>query len=117
MVEFVWLAAGGFLGAVARYAVTRFISGRWPGPFPFGTLSVNLLGSFLLGWLAGSGLGLNETMALLLGTGFLGAFTTISTFKLESWTLFRQGLGETGVLYTGMTYILGMAAAWFGFCL
>lgn len=115
---YVWVGAAGVVGTLLRYvlglSVQRFVPST---VFPFGTLAVNLLGSFLLGWLAGSGLGLNETMALLLGTGFLGAFTTISTFKLESWTLFRQGLGKTGVLYTGMTYILGMAAAWFGFCL
>jgi len=117
MVEIGGLAAGGFLGAVVRYAVARFVSGRWPGQFPFGTLLVNLLGSFLLGWLVGSGLGANETTALLLGTGFLGAFTTFSTFKLESWTLFRQGLGKKGLLYTGVTYVLGIAAAWLGFCL
>jgi CrcB protein len=115
MVEIGWLAAGGFLGAVARYAVSSFVSVRCPTKLPLGTMLVNLVGSFLLGWLTGGGL--NEQMGLFLGTGFMGAFTTFSTFKLESLTLFRQGLGKIGHWYMGLTYALGIAAAWFGFWL
>lgn len=113
MAEIGWMAVGGFLGAIARYAISAFVSARWPTRLPLGTLLVNLLGSFLLGWIASSGM--NETMALFLGTGFMGAFTTFSTFKLESVNLVRQGDGKTSILYMGLTYILGIGAAWLGF--
>lgn len=113
MSEIGWLAAGGLLGAVARYATSAFFSARWPTRIPLGTLLVNVAGSFLLGWIAGSAL--DGQMAIFLGAGFMGAFTTFSTFKLESVNLFRQGHGKTGILYMGLTYLLGIGAAWLGF--
>lgn len=113
MAEIGWIAAGGFLGAMARYAMVAFVSARWPTRLPLGTLLVNLIGSFLLGWIASSGL--NEQIAFFLGTGFMGAFTTFSTFKLESVNLFRRGEGKTTLLYMGMTYLLGIGAAWLGY--
>lgn len=70
MAEIGWIAAGGFLGAMARYAMVAFVSARWPTRLPLGTLLVNLIGSFLLGWIASSGL--NEQIAFFLGTGFMG---------------------------------------------
>jgi CrcB protein len=115
MIEMAWMAAGGFLGAAARYGIQSLLASRWPAKLPFGTLLVNLLGSFLLGWIAGSGM--RESMALFLGTGFMGAFTTFSTFKRESMHLFRRGEGKTGLLYLGLTYFLGIGAAWIGICL
>jgi len=74
---------------------------------------MNLIGSFLLGWITGGGL--SEQMAFFLGTGFMGAFTTFSTFKLESVNLFRRGHGKTGILYMGLTYFLGIGAVWLGY--
>jgi len=112
MAEIGWIAAGGFLGAMARYAMVAFVSAHWPTRLPLGTLLVNLIGSFLLGWIASSGL--NEQITFFLGTGFMGAFTTFSTFKLESVNLFRWGEGKTSLLYMGMTYLLGIGAAWLG---
>lgn len=115
MMEFVALAAGGFAGAVARYAVQSAVSGRWPAALPLGTLLVNVLGSFLLGWMAGSVV--DEYLALLLGAGFMGAFTTFSTFKWESLNLFKGGKWKTGLLYLGLSYVLGIGAAWLGISL
>jgi len=113
MAEIGWLALGGFLGAIARYATSTYVSARWPARMPLGTLLVNLIGSFLLGWIGGRGM--DETMTLFLGTGFMGAFTTFSTFKLECVDLFRQGRGKTGFLYMGLTYLMGIGAVWLGF--
>lgn len=113
MAEIGWMAAGGFLGAMARYAMVSFVFARWPTKLPLGTLLVNLIGSFLLGWIVSRGM--NEQMAFFLGTGFMGAFTTFSTFKLESVNLFRHGDGKTSILYMSLTYLLGIGAAWLGF--
>ncbi|WP_124726452.1 fluoride efflux transporter FluC [Staphylospora marina] len=113
MVEMAWMAAGGFLGAIARHVIQSHVSSRRTSKWPLGTLIVNVSGSFLLGWIAASPI--FEPMALFLGTGFMGAFTTFSTLKLESVTLFRRGEGRTGLLYLGLTYLAGMGAAWLGF--
>ena len=85
------IAAGGGIGAVSRYIVTVFAAGRLGTAFPWGTMSVNLLGSFLMGALM---MGLlqtrwemSETCRMLLTVGFLGGFTTFSSFSLETLTL------------------------------
>lgn len=90
---------GGGLGAVCRYLVTTQIGARFGTMFPWGTLSVNLLGSLLMGWILGlilllterTGSGLGEAARLLLTVGFLGGFTTFSSFSMETLTLLRGG--------------------------
>lgn len=92
-----FVGIGGFLGANARYLLTAWTDSllmpRW-GSFPFGTLAVNLLGSFGLAvfglWL-GARAGLPPQLRLLVGTGFFGAFTTFSTFANDSMTLLEKG--------------------------
>ncbi|PZQ23573.1 MAG: fluoride efflux transporter CrcB [Sphingopyxis macrogoltabida] len=84
---------GGALGAGARHLVGGAMLARLGPGFPWWTLSVNLLGSLLMGlligWLARSGGG--EQMRLFLGVGVLGGFTTFSAFSLEFWALFDRG--------------------------
>jgi len=88
------VALGGALGAVSRYAVSGWVHHYYPSVFPWGTLTVNSVGSFALGLLAVT---LNkyfselELLRLLLMTGFLGAFTTFSTFSYQSVLLVQQG--------------------------
>jgi CrcB protein len=84
---------GGFLGAVSRYWVSG-LAQRLSDRFPFGTLSVNLLGSFILGVLATLFLEkiiVSQEMRLFVLVGLLGAFTTYSTFSLETLNLMRSG--------------------------
>ncbi|ONM48156.1 fluoride efflux transporter CrcB [Nocardia donostiensis] len=84
-----WVAAGGMLGAAARYLPDRTVSARWETKLPLGTLSVSIIGSALLGALIGT-----ETNGLLLadaGTGFCGALTTFSTFGYETIRLAAEG--------------------------
>lgn len=81
MFAFLFVGAGAFFGAISRFIISRAINSRDVTKIPFGTLAVNLLGSFLLGTLLASNAS-NEFL-LFAGTGFLGAFTTFSTMKLE----------------------------------
>lgn len=107
------VAFGGALGAALRYAVSEWISVE---SFPYATLSVNLIGSFLFGVLA-VGLAqnlLSANMVLLLGTGVLGAFTTMSTFSVETIQMFDQGHGSSAILYVSLTMALGPLLALIG---
>lgn len=114
-----FVGIGGFLGANARYWMTAWtdsiLAPRW-GSFPFGTLAVNLLGSFglaLFGAWIGSRAGLSPQLRLLVGAGFFGAFTTFSTFANESMTLLEKGgLGPflLNVMLNNGLCLLGVAA-------
>lgn len=94
MYKIMLLAAGGVAGTLARYSIAGAVYAFTGANFPYGTLAVNLLGCFLVGFLAA----LSETkfllspdLRLLLMIGFCGAFTTFSTFILETSNLIRQG--------------------------
>ena len=89
------LAVGvaGFFGAVARLLV-GLVFGSWFPQFPVGTLVINVSGSFILGWFYGyaaSRIGFSEIWRFAIGTGFVGAYTTFSTYMYESDALMRQG--------------------------
>ncbi|AEI42464.1 fluoride efflux transporter FluC [Paenibacillus mucilaginosus] len=105
---------GGFAGAVSRYGVSRFAARRFPS-WPYGTLFINLTGSFLLGWLAGAQV--SKSTLLLLGSGFAGGYTTFSTFKLESDALEQGGRMRAARLYLLLSYALGGCAAYAGYAL
>ncbi len=105
------IAAGGALGAVARHEVSRYAL-RWLGPnFPWGTLTVNFLGSFFMGglivWLAGRE---PHTPALraFLSVGLLGAFTTFSTFALDVVTLFERKAHAAAAGYLVASIVLSI---------
>ena len=94
MAQLLLIGVGGFAGAAARYLVDGWVVDRTGAGFPYGTLAVNLIGAFLLGLL----FALTVDRAILpadlrgpLGIGFLGAFTTFSTYMLESWRLLEAG--------------------------
>lgn len=106
--ESLYVGVGGFFGAIARYWVSRLFVERFAGwswwGLPLGTLTVNVMGSFLLAlFLAWSSrrVGLPEGLRLLVGTGFFGAYTTFSTFANESFAL----LDNKGAL-AGWGYVL-----------
>ncbi|MEU8176398.1 fluoride efflux transporter CrcB [Microbispora hainanensis] len=110
---------GGVVGAPARYLLDRLVQRLHDSVFPWGTLSVNLCGSFVLGLLFGAHdhLGLPAAMLTLLGTGFCGAFTTFSTFGFETVRLLEEGsVLEAGLNALG-SLVLGVLAAAAGFAL
>ncbi|MBR0599012.1 fluoride efflux transporter CrcB [Sinanaerobacter chloroacetimidivorans] len=87
-IEFLLVGLGGSLGAASRFAITNIIKRKLASEFPFATFIINLCGSFLLGILLASQMG-NLTQ-LLLGTGFMGGFTTFSTFHVENIRLLQK---------------------------
>lgn len=118
--DLVVVMLGGSIGALLRYLVTRIIANFFPlSRMPWGTPLVNATGSFLLSLLMFSfinkGVPSRETV-LLLGTGFLGAFTTFSTFTYESLSLLEEDV-LVGMIYILVNLGLGFLGAYFGMVL
>jgi fluoride exporter len=102
----------GGAGAVARFQLDCAVSKRIGKPFPFGTLAVNLSGAMLLGFFAG--LALSPHVALLAGTGFVGSYTTFSTWMLETQRLAEERQVVAAYANIAVSVALGLAAAWLG---
>lgn len=102
----------GGLGAIARFLLDGAVARRVGGSFPWGTLTVNLTGSFVLGLLAGASVD-GDTLRLA-ATGLIGAFTTFSTWALESHRLGEDGQLSLGVVNFVVSLVLGVGAVWLG---
>ena len=116
-----WLsvAFGGAIGAIARYSIGNWTRARYGEGFPIGTLFVNVTGSFMLGVVVGLAMAgrLSPQGKLLLGTGFMGAFTTFSTFSVDSVRLLEEGRPGAALGYVGANVVVGAVAAWAGYAL
>jgi len=99
-----WIAAGAAVGAPARYLADRAIQSRHSTRFPYGTLTVNLVASFVLGVMTGLGTSASAAMMALVGTGFCGSLSTYSTFSFETMRL-GSTQGENS-RRTALTYVL-----------
>ncbi len=113
---------GGGLGAVCRYGVTTAVGMLLGGMFPWGTLIVNLVGSLLMGLVLGALLPLAkslqllpESLRVLLTVGFLGGFTTFSSFSMETLTLLRGDSFFLAAVNVVGSIVLGLAAAYIGY--
>jgi CrcB protein len=108
---------GGFVGANARYLVGEWAQEKWGAGFPYGTFLINVTGSFILGLFATLSLSLSwrPEWRLFVAIGFVGAYTTFSTFEYESIQLIAQGgrYREAAVNLLG-SVIVGFFAAWLG---
>jgi CrcB protein len=113
------VAIAGLLGAPARYVLDAVISERTRGVFPWGTLVVNVSGSLVLGFLSGLALyhGFPTTAKTVLGTGFLGAYTTFSTFAYETLAVGREESRVAALAYVTGSVVAGVAAAAAGLAL
>ena len=114
------LALGGALGAIARYWMTSGLNQPGQMAFPLGTLSVNVLGSFFIGGLyicLSERPELSQAYRHLLITGFLGAFTTFSTFSLETLLLIEQGHYNTALFNVLSSVIFCLSSAYLGISL
>ena len=111
------VAIAGALGALARYGLSSAISSRGPRTFPTATFVINISGSFVLGLLA---ILLTErfvasvSLRTSLTVGFLGAYTTFSTFSLETFRLLDDGAVAVAAAYVAASVVLGVVAAYLG---
>ena len=107
----------GAAGAAARYVVDAAAAGTWSRRFPMGTLLVNVVGSATAGVLAGlvARHGVGDTARVVLGTGFLGAFTTFSTFAVDTVRLTGDGRSGAAALNVTVTLLLTVGLAGAGY--
>lgn len=98
--EYILVGIGGSLGSLTRYGIGKIISDKYKSSFPFATFVINVTGALLLGIV--STIGVNNNLYMLLADGFLGAYTTFSTFMYEGFNLFN---GKKKL--NAFTYILG----------
>lgn len=119
-VQYLWIGLGGFLGANARYLVQQWAAQWWGADFPYGTLLANVSGSFVIAFfltLATGRLAVSPELRLFVAVGFLGGFTTFSSFSLETFRLVEQsGWWTAGLYFTGNT-VLGLIGVVIGVAL
>jgi CrcB protein len=119
MARLFWICFAGALGTATRYGIAVWASRTFPGPFPYGTLIVNLAGCFLIAAVMHVSLSttlLSPTLRLTLTTGFMGGLTTYSSFNLETTRLLQERT-SVGVLYFMVTVLGCVAAGLLGFAL
>lgn len=113
MQNYLIIGLGGFFGAVTRYAVSLWIGQRWGRSFPLGTFFINVSGSFLIALvmsLSTERLMINPQWRLFLAVGFLGAYTTFSTFEYETGSLLRDGEWMVAMLNVVLSVLAGFIA-------
>lgn len=117
MLKLLAVMTGGSIGAASRYILFLLVQRLAGASFPVGTLAANLMGSFLIGlfWSMFEGTHLTNEWRLFIFTGFLGGFTTFSTFARETTQLFKVGEWETALFYAGLSNILGVALVMAGY--
>lgn len=103
--KFLLVAVGGAFGAMARYGMNLFFGNTFL-PFPFATFLVNVTGSFLIGFLLAK-FADNETVKLLIVSGFLGAYTTFSTFEYEAFQLTQIKQSLMAFAYISLSFAIG----------
>jgi CrcB protein len=113
MTRFFWVCVGGAIGTGARYLLSGWVLARLGTSFPYGTLAVNVIGSFLLGALMHLSLAtaaVSPTLRAVLAIGLMGGFTTYSTFNYETLGYLREGAWLLGLANLGLTVIGCLAA-------
>ncbi|CCO24506.1 fluoride efflux transporter CrcB [Maridesulfovibrio hydrothermalis] len=120
MQKYFYIAAGGAAGTLCRYVVSGAAQRMFDTSFPAGTFTVNMLGCLLFGLVTGTfedRLGLSPEMRLMILTGFMGAFTTFSTYMFETTTLIKSGQWPMAALNIGGQSALGFVCVIAGLAL
>jgi CrcB protein len=115
--KYLLIAAGGALGSIARYWVGSTIAGRLGTRFPYGTFVINLTACVVIGFsltYLGKRADLSPAWRFFVPVGFIGAYSTFSTFEWETLSTLRSGAFLMAALYAGGSLILGLAAVWGG---
>lgn len=117
MLRLFYIGAGGAVGAVMRYWLSGIIQRVFNGGFPWGTLSVNLIGSLIIGFLWGmfESVIISQNMKIMIFIGLLGSFTTFSTFSLESFHLIRDGEYNLVLMNIMTSFLLGIVLVFAGY--
>jgi CrcB protein len=113
------IGTGSFIGGIFRYLLSLLIQAKTTSPFPLPTLTVNVIGCFLIGIVFGifdKGQ-LSQEWKLFLATGVLGGFTTFSAFSNETIILFREGHAGHALLYIAASVVFGLLATYFAYLL
>ena len=117
MQKYLLIALGGALGSVARYWVGSTVAGRMGTRFPYGTFVINLTACVIIGFsltYLGKRAGLNPAWRYFIPIGFIGAYSTFSTYEWETLSTLRSGAFALAALYAIGSLILGLAAVWCG---
>lgn len=111
-----WVCVGGAAGTAARYGIALWAAGRFGPALPVGTAIVNLAGCFAIALVVSVAIGSDwpETLRLALTVGFLGGFTTYSSFNHEASRLLLEGTPSKAALYSAVTIGGGLVAGWLG---
>ena len=115
MTALLMIALGAAVGAPARYLTDRAVQSRHESVLPWGTLSVNVIGSLILGVLTGAGAAVSPGVVALIGTGFCGALTTYSTFSFETWRLVEEECYAAAVANVMVSVAAALAAVAIGY--
>ena len=116
MARVLWISLAGAAGTTVRYLLTMAITQRFGASFPAGTIVVNLTGCFIMAAVmtASAALGWSATVRMVVTVGFLGGFTTYSSFNQETMMLWERGATSAAVLNLAVTLLGGLAAGWLG---
>ncbi|WP_181444604.1 fluoride efflux transporter CrcB [Bacillus sp. 03113] len=120
MSTYVYIGLGGIVGSLLRFLVSTLCVLLWGNQFPIGTLIVNLIGAFILGWLTKgvfSRKSFDPRMSAAIGTGIIGSFTTLSTLSMDMIKLVDQGFFQKAVFYMFISLFGGLLAASSGYFL
>jgi CrcB protein len=117
LLKYVMVGVGGCLGSILRFWLGSYIASRMGTRFPYGTLVINITGSFLIGLvfaLLSARTYWNPNLIYLISIGFIGGYTTFSSFEYETFRTIQDGQIGLGILYVALSLFVGFIAVWGG---
>lgn len=120
MLKYLYIALGGALGAIARFLVGSIVASRFGAKFPYGTFVINISACIIIGFsltYLGERAELNPAWRYLIPVGFVGAYSTFSTYEWETLSSIRTGSFSLAALYAFSSLFLGLLAVWAGIAL